>query len=54
MEEDAVVTNPARYNEVTWQMEQKWKLSIAMAVLVVSAWVSAVTLPIGILAMDRS
>jgi hypothetical protein len=54
MEEDAVLTNPARYNEVSWEMERKWKLSIGIAGLVMGAWVSAATLPMDILSMDQS
>jgi len=54
MEEDAVLTNPARYNEVTQEMARRWKLSTAVAGLVATAWVAAAILPIDILAMDHS
>lgn len=45
MEEDAVVTNAARYNEVSWEMERRWKLSIIMAGVVICAWIGAALLP---------
>jgi hypothetical protein len=54
MEEDAVLTNPARYNEVTQEMARRWKLSTAVAGLVATAWVAAAILPIDILTMDHS
>jgi hypothetical protein len=53
MEEDAVVTNPARYNQVSLDMELRLKRSIAVGGLVATAWVGAALLPIAILGSDR-
>jgi hypothetical protein len=46
MEEDALVRNPARYNEVTWEMERRWNRSIFVAAIVSVAWLFAAAFPL--------
>ena len=46
MEEDALLTNPARYNEVSWQMERRWNRFILVAGVVSMAWLFAATFPL--------